>query len=142
MHLPRRYSYDPQWRLIVFVLVASAALLGLVAIQWVSFRVGIALGGALMVLALLLIVRRLALRRFVELGPDALSLPTGFLQSHTTRIPYSDITRAWEIGLPLTVVLCIATDERRFDIPSTLLPDTESYVALRDFIFHQRWTET
>src|SRR5437870_4758369 len=104
MDLPRRYSYDPQWRLILFILAANAAMLVLVAIQWVSSRVGIALGGALIVLALLLLVRRLALPRFVELGPNALSLPTGFLQFHTARIPYSEITRAWEIGLPLTVV--------------------------------------
>ncbi len=94
-----------------------------------------------MVMALLAIVRRLALRRFVELDTDELLLPTGFLQFHMARIPYSDITRAWEVGLPFTAVLCIATDERSFDIPSILLPNTKSYIALRDFIFHRQWKE-
>src|SRR5262249_43935822 len=142
MQIPHRYSYNPGWRLIVFLLAAGAAELGLVAIRWGSFRVGIALGGASIVMALLLIVRRFDLRRFVELGPDALRLATGFLLSLLVRIPYSEIIGAWEISLLGTVVLCIATDKRRFEAPSILLPDAESYVVLRDFIFHQRWRET
>lgn len=60
----------------------------------------------------------------------------GFFQFRLVRIPYSNITRVWEVSLLWTVVLCIATDEHKFQITSGLLPDLESYIALRDFIFH------
>jgi tetratricopeptide (TPR) repeat protein len=140
MDLPRQFSYDPNWRLISVVLAAGAGVLALVAIQGEYSRPGIALGGALIILALLPVVRRLAFKRFVVLGPTALTLPTGLLHSHMVEIPYSDITRAWENHLPLTTVLCIVTEARRYNILSTLLPDPQSYLDLRGFIFNQ-WME-
>ncbi len=142
MQIPCQYPYDPKWRLIVFGLATGAAMLGLVAMRWYSYRVGIAIGGVLVVMALFGIVRRLAFRRFIEFRKDALLLPTGFLQFRMVCIPYSAITRAWEVSLPFTVVLRISTDDRVFDIPSILLPDSESYVALREFFFHQRWNDS
>jgi hypothetical protein len=105
--------------------------------QSVSIQVGGALAGTLAIMALLLTVRRLSLRRFVELGPDALSLPTGLLQLGTARIQYSDITRVWEAYLPLTTVLRIATAARTFDVLSEMLPDSDSYFELRDFVFER-----
>jgi hypothetical protein len=136
MDLPRRYPYDPSWRLILLLLfVGIVAPIVLVAMHKFSVRVGAGLAAIFDAVALLLIVRRLAFRRFVELGLDGLMVPTGFLRARAARISYSDITRVSEGFLPLTAILIIATSRRRVEILSSLLPDAESYVALRNFLF-------
>ena len=142
MHLPCRYPYDPRWRLIMVVLGIGAGLLGVGATNLVSLPFVGAIGATLVGGAFLLIVRRLAFPRSLELRLGELSLPTGFFQFRTAHVPYSEITGAREIFLPLTAVIRIATDGRGFDITSTLLKNAEAYHELRDFILNQRWQES
>ena len=85
-------------------------------------------------LALLLGVRRVAFDRRLLLDNDEMILPTGFLQTRTSRIAYASIKRVWRHYLPATVVLRVATEKRTYEIMSTLFPDNESYLALEEFL--------
>lgn len=93
MDVPRRFSYDPQWRLILFEAAIGAAMFVPVALHALSFRFGAIVASIFFTFALLLTLRRLFFRRFLELQPDSLLLPTRFFQCRTVRIAYSEITR-------------------------------------------------
>jgi hypothetical protein len=61
-------------------------------------------------------------------------LPTGFLRVRTTRIPYVSIERVWQTRLLWIAVLCVATKEGKFEVPSEMLPDAGSYIAVGKFL--------
>jgi hypothetical protein len=86
------------------------------------------------ILALLLAVRRVSFNRSVLFDKDEMVLPTGFMQTGTARVAYSRIRRVWRHYLPLTVVLRVATEERTFEIVSTMLPNNESYRSIEAFL--------
>lgn len=85
-------------------------------------------------MAVLLGVRRISFDRRLLLDYDEMVLPTGFLQTRTTRISYSGIQRVWRHYLPATVVLCVATENRTFHVVSALLPNNENYLAIEQFL--------
>jgi hypothetical protein len=85
-------------------------------------------------MALLLLVRRLALRRCLVLDTDALLLPTGFLRVRAVRIPYEGINRVWRTRLVWIDVLCLGTTRGTFEILPTLLPEPGSFTAIEQFL--------
>ena len=80
------------------------------------------------------LVRRLSCNRYLRLDSDGLILPTGFLRLRPARIPYTSIERVWQTSIPWMAVLCIATKEGKFEVLSGMLPDTGSYLAVREFL--------
>ena len=136
MNLPSQYSYNPRLSLIFLLFGGGLAWLLVGAIVCGCRPNGFVLwfGLAPIILALLVIVRRLAFKCFLVLEEDALILPTGFGRVRTTRIPYASIERVWETSLPFTTVLSVATKEGKFEVVSMMLPDTRSYLDVGKFI--------
>lgn len=135
MDIQRRYSYDPQWWLIGYIFAGCIIMMILTAFPWIfSLKIGVSLGGFLFLMTLLLTLRRLIFRRYLELGESALMLPTGFLRSRIVEIPYSAIERIWETRMLLADVLCLGVGKRTFEIRTSFLPDEGSYMAIRDFL--------
>lgn len=132
MDLPRRFAYGPQWRLIVVMFALGTAILVLVGRKSLGF--GVAFGFLPLSFALIRTVRRLFLPRFLELRQDALSISTGFYQAKVTEISFADIEQASEVKRGRMTTFYLRTKERTFEINSTLLPDSTSYIAARDFI--------
>jgi hypothetical protein len=81
--------------------------------------------------ALALAGRRIVCPRILELGEHAIVKPHGFLFFKTRRISYADVKRVRETGRTLFV----ATEFAEFEILPMLLPDMDSYLAIRDFLF-------
>jgi hypothetical protein len=137
MELPHQYSYNPRLRLIL--LVFGCGLLWIAA-QWLSWGhmpTGFSLwfGIIPIALALMVVVRRISVERYLLLDNDSMILPTGLFQMRTARIEYTSIKRVWRHYLPFkTVVLRVATEKHNFEIVSMLLPDNESYRALEEFL--------
>jgi hypothetical protein len=136
MNIPHRYPYNPQPRLILWVSGAGLAWIAIQRLSWGRLPTGFSLWFGLVpvVLAMLLVVRRVMGDRSVLLNEDEMILPTGFLQTGTSRILYSSIQRVWRHYLPATVVLRVATERRTHEIVSMLLPDSESYLAIERFL--------
>jgi hypothetical protein len=92
----------------------------------------------LIILGLLLMGRRFGFKCYLVLDKDALFLPTGLGRLRTTRIPYASIKRVWETTLVFgTTILSVATDEGKFEIVRTMLPDAGSYAEVRAFLYSQ-----
>jgi hypothetical protein len=137
MNLPAQYPYNPRFRIILFVFATGLiwmALEGLLSGRWPNTTTSLLLGLGPIGLGLLLTLRRLAFKRYLVLDTDAFIVPTGFGRVRTVRIPYTSIERVWEVHLPLTAVLCVATKKGKFEIVSTLLPDAGSYIAVRELL--------
>jgi hypothetical protein len=134
MNLPLRYSCDPPLWIITWNLCTALALIALVAIQWIRTVPGLVVAGILMLLAMLIAVRRLMLRRFLEIDENALLLPTGFLQLHVARIAYDTILEVSEARWALGTVLYIRTRQRKYEIPCGVRINRNDYVAVRDYL--------
>lgn len=92
----------------------------------------------LIILGLLLMGRRFGFKCNLVLDKDALFLPTGLGRLRTTRIPYASIKRVWETTLFFgTTILSVATDDGKFEIVRTMLPDAGSYAEVRAFLYSQ-----
>lgn len=130
MVLPRRFPYNPQWQIILFG-IAFGAVLVVARLHWILSAVGILSAG----FASLLAVRRLVFPKFLEIGQDTLLVPRGFSQTSIQKISYADIEDSWETSHgSTTVTLNLHVKGRTFEINSIMLPDTASYVAVRDFV--------
>lgn len=116
--------------MVMFVL--GAVILALVGRKSLAF--GIAFGFLPLSFALMGIVRRLFLPRFLELRQDTVSISTGFYQAKVKEILYADIEQTSEIRRGRMTTFYMLTKERPFEINSILLPDRASYIVVRDFI--------
>jgi hypothetical protein len=85
-------------------------------------------------LGILLAIRRYAFHRSLVLAADELLLPTGFFRLHVVRVPYVSIDRVWRFTLLGMAVICVKTSKGKFEIPSTMLPDVASYLAIEEFL--------
>ncbi|MCC6820575.1 MAG: hypothetical protein IT579_07585 [Verrucomicrobia subdivision 3 bacterium] len=85
-----------------------------------------ALGAGFVLLAVLLIARRIASPQIVELGTDALYLPHGRLQRQTSRIAYSEIQGLAEVRISGQIFLYVTAGGLRYTITASLFPDTDS----------------
>src|SRR5215469_7762622 len=131
MVLPHQYPYNLRPR---FILCIFGSGLLWIAVQWLSWGhmpSGFSLWFGFIPIALALIVgvRSSLFKRYLLLDNDGMVLPTGPLQMGTARVEYVSIKRVWRHYLPFTVTLRVATENRNFEILSTLLPDNESYRA-------------
>ncbi len=147
MELPRRYSYNPRWRVIVACTLFLGACSAFMAYKAANNTVGLiingiitlgpsgatvfywaisALGAGFVLLAVLLIARRIASPQIVELGTDALYLPHGRLQRQTSRIAYSEIQGLAEVRISGQIFLYVTAGGLRYTITASLFPDTDS----------------
>ena len=134
MDQPRRYPYNPQWQPILICFGGGSGLLALGCFLRPPFWLGAVAGVLAIIWAVIQTFRRLVLTRELELGADALLLPTGPFQSRTTRIPYADIECAQETVRSQYVGLDLWVKGRVFSISSILLPDKASYTAISEFV--------
>jgi hypothetical protein len=155
MELPRRIPYNPRWRVILACAVFFGACAAFMAYKATHNTVGLiingiitlgptgatvfywviaALGAGFVLLALLLTARRIASPQILEVGTDALLLPHGRFQTQTSRIAYSDIQGVSEVQVSGQRFLYVTAGGLRFTITASLFPDTDSYVAVRDFL--------
>ncbi|HEX3890316.1 MAG TPA: hypothetical protein VHX90_05640 [Verrucomicrobiae bacterium] len=131
MDLPRQFPYNPQWRIILFGFAFGGALLLFGKIHWMLFVLGI----PFTVFAFMLAVRRLAFPKFLKLEQDSLSIPKGFLRTSIAKISYADIENGWEtVRGSASATLHIQVKKHTIEIPSMMLEDMASYVAIRDFV--------
>jgi hypothetical protein len=133
VELPRRYPFNPPWRIILLLFATGAGMLALLGLHWAPARLGAALGAIVVAFAFVLAVRRIALPRFLELGQDAFLLPAGFLRARTTKIVYADIEWTREIKRG-DAILELRAKGRTYDILSSFLPDAASYVDVGNFV--------
>jgi hypothetical protein len=133
MDLPHRYPCNPQLRIIGFLLAAGGGILALVAFNAPSW-ICVPIGTFLMLGGLGLTVRRFALPRFLELGQDAMLLPTGLFRTRIAKIAYADIESTEEFKSARTASLKLRTKGHTFEIPSIMMADMADYVAVRDFL--------
>jgi hypothetical protein len=136
MNLPRRYSYDPRWKLVVLLLGAGGAWMGVQELLCGCRPRGFNLVFGLTTVAVgfLLTVRRLAFKRYLVLGTDILLLPTGFAGMRTTQIPYTSIKRVWRAYAGYAAVLCVATKQGNFQVVAAMLPESGSFTDVEDFL--------
>jgi hypothetical protein len=137
MSTSQAYSYTPKMRLILLLFGSGLAWLVLQSVicGCIPRSIGIlAFGLAPISGGLLLTVRRLAFDRSLVLEAEELILPTGFLRLRVTRIPYDTVERVWRFTLLGMAVICVKTKIGKFEIPSTMLPDAESYLAVEEFL--------
>jgi hypothetical protein len=144
MELPHQYRYDLRPWLILFAL--GSGLLW-IAIAWLSLGYmpsGFSLWFGLVPVALAFIVgvRRISVAHYLLLDNDTMVLPTRPFQMRTAKVEYTSIKRVWRHYLPMTVVLRVATENRTFEILSTLLPDNESYRAVEEFLVQKALENT
>ncbi len=158
MELPRKYTYNPKW----WAILASAAFFGACA-AFMGYKAthntagviinglvtlgptgatvlywGVAVTAGLFVLAAIAItLRRIASPKVLEFTTDSLLLPYGFLQTKTSRIAYADIQRVEEIEISGQTFLYVTAAGLRYTVAASLLPDKDSYTAIRTFLQSQ-----
>lgn len=137
MTLPIRYSCDPPWWIIIWNTIAAIAVLVLLAVGWLALTPGMTVASVLILLVLLLVFRRIAYKKYVELSDDTLILPAGFLQLQTNRIPYSTIDRVWESHWAFGPVLYLSANKRKYEIPCGIRLERSAYVSVRDFLIKE-----
>src|SRR5438477_10605195 len=136
MNIARQYSYAPRFRLILFV--SSAGIAWIVIVSLVCHcspgKPTLAFGLVPITLGLLLAVRRFAFDCTLLLDTYELVLPAGFLRLRVTRIPFETIEHVWRVVLLGTAVLSVRTAKGKFEIPSTMLPDRNSYLEIEHLL--------
>jgi len=153
--LPRRFPYNPSWRVLLGCALFFGACAAFMAYKATHNSVGLiinriitlgptgatvfywviaTLGGMFVLAVLLLAVRRVVGHRVLELGTDALLLPNGFLQIKISRIPYADIQGVSETQVSGQTFLYLRAGGRKFTITASLFPNTDSYAFVRDFL--------
>jgi hypothetical protein len=131
-------------RLILFVLSSGLLWIG---VEWLSLGYmpnGFSLWFGLVPIALAFVVgvRRISVAHYLLLENDTMVLPTRPFQMRTAKIEYASIKRVWRHYLPMTVVLRVATENRTFEVLSSLLPDNESYRAVEAFLVQKALENT
>jgi hypothetical protein len=155
MELPRRFSYNPSWNIILGAAVFFGGCSAFMAYKAIHNTVGLiingivfigprgattfywiisGLGGGFVLMAILLTLRRVANPRTLELSTDALVLPYGRFQSKTARIAYSDIQSVKEIEISGQRFFYVIASGLRYTVTASLFPDSESYDSVRDFL--------
>lgn len=155
MELPSRFPYNPKWWAILACFVFFGTCSAFMAHKAATNSVGAILNGIItlgptgatafywvisglsagfVVMALLLTARRISSPQVLELGTEALLLPHGRFQQQTSRIAYSDIQAVSEVQVSGQKFLYVTAGGLRFTITASLLPDAETYAAIRDFL--------
>jgi hypothetical protein len=134
MTLPMRYNYDPPWWIVIGELLVAGMMATLVVLGWVKPLPGLAAASVFMSFVVVLVIRRVMIRRYLDLNLDALLLPTGFLQLRSAYIPYEMIMDVWEAPWAFGTVLYVRTQEKRFEIACGVCLHREEYVEVRDFL--------
>jgi len=158
MELPAQFPYNPKWSTILvgatfFGLsaaffahqaatnAAGLAISGIIQLApggATAFYWGLAVASGLFVVGSMLIMTRLAVTdRALVLTTDTLVLPHGFLQMKTASILYSEIDAVWEGSVKSQRFLYLAAYGRKFQITASLLPSSETYAAIKDFLSSQ-----
>jgi hypothetical protein len=139
MNVPARYRYDPRWQIVAMCWTFVAALTIAIFVVWAY--VPRALGIAASVLAVfaglgvLTTLRRYALPRSLVLDEESVYLPSGILHLNVRRVVFAETSEIWEAFIPLTVVLCLRSQGKTYELVSTLLPDHATYLEVAGYIY-------
>jgi hypothetical protein len=136
----RKYAFNLPWRgvvagallhlgLAVFIIHKAKEFTGAI------FGCLVVLAGLFIVLACILVIRRLIFPRVLELTDDAVLFPRGFPKTRITRFRYADIIRMTESNRAGQSSFCMITGTGRFEIGAAYFPHVTDYRAVRDFIF-------
>jgi len=135
MKAPAQYRYDPRWELVVFCWTGAASLPIVVLAGYFPGVLGIAASVLFAGLGLLITLRRYAFPRSLVLDEEGVWLPSGFMRMNVRRVVFAETSAVWEAFLPFrTAVLCLRCHGKTFEVHSTLLPDSESYQAIGQYI--------
>jgi hypothetical protein len=75
--------------------------------------------------------------RFLELTPDALLIPRGYVGTKLRYVPYYEIVEVTELSVTGSKSLGVRTSAGQFWIPASVLPSNEDYRALKEFLMHR-----
>jgi hypothetical protein len=139
MELNRIYSFNFPWRGVV---VFAGIEIGLAV--WIA-HLAAGLTGAISVclgalsvmfiaLALIMVTRRIAFPRVLELSEDAVLFPRGFIRTRIIHVPYADIIRISETSSSAQNSLSLVTGPGRFEIVDSHFANIETYHLVRDSI--------
>lgn len=138
MNIPFRCPYNPSWKIGLFCLIPGLPLLALGHFRWIRPWAGVVLTAIPMALALMIVLRRIAFPRPLELDKDGITLPTGFLFFKRTRLLYDEIESAHEVTsgnfLYSNTMLSLSSNGVTSTLQSDSLPDRSVYVDVRDYI--------
>ena len=137
MNVPARYPYNGRWQIVVMCWAFVAALtIATFILHWVLPRVlGIPLLVAFAILGVLTTLRRYAIPRVLVIDEEGVWLPSGLLSWKGRRVVFAEISDVWEAFIPRTVVLCLRTQGKTYELVSTLLPDHETYLEVAGYIY-------
>lgn len=98
MNTARRYDFNLPWPAVILCVAFYAGVSAYIAylardFVGVIFALLITLSGILGILGLIVLMRRVAFPRVIELTDDAILHPRGFPKTRITSIPYADILR-------------------------------------------------
>jgi hypothetical protein len=134
MKVPARYRYDPRWELVAFFWTCAAGFAIVVLAGYFPRLLGIPASLLFAGFGVLFTVRRYAFSRSLVLDEEGIWLPSGFMRMNVRRVVFAETSAVWEAFLPLTVVLCLRSHGKTFEVVSTLLPDHKSYLAVGRYI--------
>ncbi len=135
----RKYAFNLPWRgVLVFAgfYVGLAVFMGHLAKDFTGaiFLFLVALSVIFVVLAFIMLTRRLLFPRVLELSEDAILFPRGFPKTRIVRIPYADIILVSECSIGGRSSFCMVTGTGSFEIGVSYFPNIESFLAVRGFI--------
>ncbi len=118
----------------MYNLAATIGIIALYALHLISIPKCLTVVSFMILFVMSLTVRRVLFKRYIELGEDALLLPTGFFHRHTARIPYTAIHQVWESRWIFGTVLYLRTEQRKYEILCGLLLNIDDCLAVRKFL--------
>jgi hypothetical protein len=139
MQLPARYRYDPRWQIVAmsWMFVAALTVASFVSAAYAPQLIGIALSllAVFSMFGLATTVRRYAFARHLTVDEDGIWLPSGFLRANPRRIVFAEVSEVWEAFIPRTVVLCLRSHGKTYELLSTLLADHDTYLEVAGYIY-------
>ncbi|MGC8642298.1 MAG: hypothetical protein ACP5XB_20745 [Isosphaeraceae bacterium] len=137
MNVPARYPYNGRWQIVAMCWAFVAALtIAIFILPWALPRVlGVPLLAVFALLGVLTTLRRYVFKRILVIDEKEVWLPCGLLQLSVRRVVFAEISEVWEVFIPRTVVFCLRSHGKTYELVSTLLPDHETYLEVAGYIF-------
>jgi hypothetical protein len=140
MDSSRKYEFNLPWRGVVVFAMLQLGLAAFIIHKAKEFTGAIfgcllILAGLFIVLACILVIRRLIFPRVLELTEDAVLFPRGFPKTRITCFRYADIIRMTDGNITGRGSFCMFTGTGMFEIGAAYFPNIADYHAVRDFIF-------
>jgi hypothetical protein len=137
MNVPARYPYNGRWQIVAmcWAFVAALTIATFVLPRGLPSVLGIPLLAVFALLGVLTTLRRYALRRFLVVDEEGVWLPSGLLSLKVRRVVFAEVSDVWEAFIPRTVVLCLRSHGKTYELVSTLLPNHEIYLEVAGYVY-------